>query len=133
MEEKCAYSATEGETVYRFQTKAGIHNESKQDTADQDRYKKSHAEYNLNDNLLWEGDSVTEGHSFYVPKEIKLPGNRVHITGQWKMLRLHNLYGNSNCTCFKCTVHNYSKWFKKSEYADMELQPQSPLLSIVVY
>ena len=114
----------EGETVYRFQTKYGIHNESKQDTADQDRYKKSRAEYNLNDTFLWEGDSVTYKYSFYVPKEIKLPGNRVHITGQWKNVKAGTIYMAIQTAPARNAVHNYSKWFKKSEYADMELQPQ---------
>ena len=55
-----------------------------QDNADQDRYKKSRSEYNLNDTFFMGNDSVTYKYSFYETQfEIKLPGNRVHITGHY--------------------------------------------------
>ena len=115
----------DGEIVYRFQTNYGIHNEGKQDLADQDRYKKSRSEYKVKDKYAFrEGDTVKYKYSFYVPKEIKLPGNRVHITGQWKNVKAGTIYMAIQTAPARNAVHNYSKWFKKSEYADMELQPQ---------
>ena len=54
---------------YTLPTKYGIHNEAKHNTADQNRYKKSRAEYNLNDTYQWEGDTVTYKYSFYVSKK----------------------------------------------------------------
>lgn len=114
----------DGETVYRFQTKYGIHNESKGDSADQDRYKKSRAEYNLNDTYQWEGDTVTYKYSFYVPKEIELSGNRVHITGQWKNVKAGTIYMAIQTAPAQNAVKRFGNWFKKSEYTNTELQPQ---------
>ena len=114
----------DGEKVYRFQTKYGIHNESKQDTADQDMYKSSRSEYNLNDTYKYEGDTATYKYSFYVPKEIELSGNRVHITGQWKNTKAGTIYMAIQTAPAKNQVNVFGDWFKKSEYATMELQPQ---------
>ena len=113
------------ETVYRFQTRYGIHNEAKQDFEDQDRYKKSRSEYKLRDaDAFWQGDQVTYKYSFYVPEEIKLSGNRTHITGQWKNHRAGVIVYAINTAPALDAVNVFGDRFKKSEYADMALEPQ---------
>ena len=115
----------DNETVYRFQTKYGIQNEGKQDQADQDRYKKSRSEYKLLDKYaFWEGDTVTFKYSFYVPKEIKLSGNRTHITGQWKNFKAGVIVYSIATAPARNAVKMFDDIYKKSEYANMALQPQ---------
>lgn len=115
----------DGETVYRFQTKYGIHNEGKQDLEDQDRYKKSRSEYTILDaDAFWEGDQVTYRYSFYVPKEIKLPGNRTHITGQWKNRKAGVIVYSIQTAPALNAVKLFDDWYKKSEYSDLALMPQ---------
>ena len=113
------------ETVYRFQTRYGIHNEGKHDLEDQDRYKKSRSEYTLLDaDAFWEGDHVTFKYSFYVPQEIKLPGIRTHVTGQWKNRKAGTIVYSIQTAPALDAIGVFDDWYKKSEYADMAIQPQ---------
>ena len=115
----------DGEIVYRFQTKYGIHNEGKQDLADQDRYKKSRSEYKVKDKYAFrEGDTVKYKYSFYVPEEVKLSGERTHITGQWKNFKAGVIVYSINIAPALSAVKVFDDIYKKSEYADTSVKPE---------
>lgn len=108
----------DNDIVYRFQTKWGVQNEGKQDQADQKKYKKSRSEYKVKDKYAFrEGDKVTYKYSFYVPKEIKLSGQRTHITGQWKNFKAGVIVYSVQTAPAKNAVKVFGDRYKKSKFA----------------